>query len=493
MATLKNSIRGRFKELVLSGNSTQLSTTGKNLFDLEKAKKADSYETVSVGGVEYKAIIYNVTPNTDYTLSVSWKASGTISNLNIANTTTRYSLITSGITSRTVNSLDSGLIYVFFSEGRVESNIEVFDKQYFDIQLETGKARTSYEPYTGGQPSPNSEYPQEIKSVGKYIEDSGKYEVNLHVLTKNLLPNISSYWKLNTTTSWGAGSKYDPIVLASKKDQALTFINVKPNTKYSFLNLNKKDIWVYRLIERDSKGRGLVNHALYGNDTLNKETYSFTTHKETKSIIFQIKKVDNTDYTSEDIEKIPVMFYEGENSSYEPYTEQTVQIALDEPLRSVGDYKDEITKDGIVRRIKRVLFDGSKKFIENTDPATVNFKRYQSSVPTINTYYKRFTTTDKFSWYSAGNLKVVGQTTHGKSFWVQVPEEQYPDAETFNTWLSQNHLTVDYVLAEPVIEPLPESMQQQLRNLHSYNGTTNIIIDSGEVPCGIDVTYKNKK
>ena len=167
MATLKNSIRGRFKELVLSGNSVQLSTTGKNLFDLEKAKKADSYETVSVGDVVYKAIVYNVSPNTDYTLSVSGKTSGTISNLNIANTTTRFSLVTSGIKSRTVNSLDSGLVYVFFSEGALESNIEVFDKQYFDIQLETGKARTSYEPYTGGKPSPSSEYQQEIKSAGR--------------------------------------------------------------------------------------------------------------------------------------------------------------------------------------------------------------------------------------------------------------------------------------------------------------------------------------
>lgn len=41
--------------------------------------------------------------------------------------------------------------------------------------------------------------------------------------------------------------------------------------------------------------------------------------------------------------------------------------------------------------------------------------------------------------------------------------------------------------------PLSESEQTQLRNLHSYNGTTNINIDSGEIPCGIKVAYKQKK
>lgn len=49
-----------------------------------------------------------------------------------------------------------------------------------------------------------------------------------------------------------------------------------------------------------------------------------------------------------------------EPTPYEPYTEQTVQIALNEPLRGIGEYKDMLTKDGVVRKIKRVVLDGSK-------------------------------------------------------------------------------------------------------------------------------------
>lgn len=40
--------------------------------------------------------------------------------------------------------------------------------------------------------------------------------------------------------------------------------------------------------------------------------------------------------------------------------------------------------------------------------------------------------------------------------------------------------------------PLPQSEQTQLRNLHSYNGTTHITVDSGEVPCGIKLTYRKE-
>lgn len=53
--------------------------------------------------------------------------------------------------------------------------------------------------------------------------------------------------------------------------------------------------------------------------------------------------------------------------------------------------------------------------------------------------------------------------------------------------------TVLYRLKESEFIPLSESEQTQLRNLHSYNGTTHITVDSGEVPCGIKLTYRKEK
>ena len=53
--------------------------------------------------------------------------------------------------------------------------------------------------------------------------------------------------------------------------------------------------------------------------------------------------------------------------------------------------------------------------------------------------------------------------------------------------------TVLYRLKEPEFTPLSQEEQTQLRNLHSYNGTTHVFVDSGEIPCGIKVAYKQKK
>lgn len=179
---------------------------------------------------------------------------------------------------------------------------------------------------------------------------------------------------------------------------------------------------------------------------------------------------------------------------YEPYTEQSMQIALDEPLRGIGEYKDTITKDGVVRKIKRIVFDGSEdeKWVLSNDPLNVTTNRFVIRMNIINAYFKMLTMCNKMAWKHMNQVDVVGQTTHGVNFYITLPKDLAPDLQTFRTWLSQNPLTVDYVLAEPVTEPLPESVQAQLQALRSENGTTHVFVDSGEVPCGIKLTYRKE-
>ncbi|MDY4597135.1 hypothetical protein, partial [Faecalimonas umbilicata] len=181
---------------------------------------------------------------------------------------------------------------------------------------------------------------------------------------------------------------------------------------------------------------------------------------------------------------------------YEPYTEQTVQIALDEPLRGIGEYKDTITKDGAVRKIKHAVFDGSedeKWSIAGEKANHINFASLQIKDATkINERQRSMM--DKFKWSSGvWNRDEVGQDMFAGVLRINMPKDLAPDLQTFKTWLSQNPLTVDYVLAEPVTEPLPESVQAQLSALHSENGTTHVFVDSGEVPCGIKLTYRKEK
>lgn len=180
---------------------------------------------------------------------------------------------------------------------------------------------------------------------------------------------------------------------------------------------------------------------------------------------------------------------------YEPYTEQTVQIALDEPLRGIGEYKDAITKDGAVRKIKRAVFDGSedeKWGLSREHENHINFALVIKGAITVNTGIR--TMMDKFKYFGAiWNSDLLGQDMFGATLRINMPKTLATDLQTFKTWLSQNPLTVDYVLAEPVTEPLPESVQAQLSSLHSENGTTHVFVDSGEVEAGIKLTYRKEK
>lgn len=477
MVILSNCIRNFFRKFELLGNSVQgenptpdnpqeIKSAGrksKNLLNLQK--QPDVKETY---------LGWKVSDGRNVVLSVKDKG-------NNADITGCYLGL-----SRTGGSSD-GVVWAV-NNGSVAAKEVVSKNQYvsvfpsnetivrkllerFDIQVEYGNNATDYEPY---------EYLLDVKVTGE-----------------NLLSNKPTDWMIGKTTSWGAVPQ-TPVSYGKNVKNAIATINVKSSTNYSFINKETNKLWVCRIIELDANGLGLVNHALYANESFNYKKYNFSTRSNTANIVFEIKKVDNTELLSTDIESNKIMLVEGdidESTPYEPYTEQTVQIALDEPLRGIGDYKDVLTKDGVVRRIKRIVFDGSedeKWGIGIERENVIDFVSTQFSDATkINEHQRSMM--DKLKWSSGvWGRDEIGQDMFARILRINMPKTLAPDLQTFKTWLSQNPLIVDYVLAEPVTEPLPESVQAQLAALHSENGTTHVLVDSGEVECGINIEYKYK-
>ena len=213
---LLNCVKSFFRRLELIGNSVQLTTTGKNLFDIKKASDASNYITTeTLAKIDITAaIVFDVKKNTNYCLSVSGKTEQPSINFNIANDVQRKSIFNKLKTEETLNSLDSGKIYVGFSGGDTELNATKLSQEYFDIQLEEASSKTPYEPYTGLKPSPSPEYPQEIKNVGRK--------------SKNLLDINYFKDKNNLQTIQCEGFSLLGIIC-----------NVKPNTEYTLsANLN---------------------------------------------------------------------------------------------------------------------------------------------------------------------------------------------------------------------------------------------------------------
>lgn len=329
--------------------------------------------------------------------------------------------------------------------------------------------------------------------------ESYGYFFDLKITGKNLLSNKPTDWMIGKTTSWGAVPQ-TPVSYGKNVKNAITTINVKSSTNYSFINKETNKLWVCRIIELDANGLGLVNHALYANESFNYKKYNFSTRSNTANIVFEIKKVDNTELLSTDIESNKIMLVEGEVNEptpYEPYTEQFAKIALDEPLRGIGEYKDVLTKDGVVRKIHEQTLKKEQISMNEYNWDTKYFRLY------VNPDKKIDSSINIHELFSNMFKKFVIYKNNPNVYWI-ISEEEIRSIgiteadslqvayEKIKDFVTTNDIVIQYPIVETTLEPLPESVPAQLQALHTENGTTHVFVDSGEVEAGINIEYKYK-
>ena len=491
--TLQNSLKAPLERLELIGNSTQgenpapdnpqeIKSAGrksKNLFDAKKAKSgwitSDGKQTLAtLGSIDNVISDYiQVYPGMNYTSSASVYQNFYDSEKNFLNHNPNAS------TSIVVPDNAKYMIVV------VGVNRALAIQTANTLMINIGSSALPYEQYTD------------------------KYLLDVKVTGKNLLSNKPTDWMIGKTTSWGAVPQ-TPVSYGTNVKNGIATINVKSSTNYSFINKNTNKLWVYRIIEQDENGLGYVNHPFYKDESLNYKKCNFSTRSNTSNIVFEIKKVDGTELLSSDIESIKIMLVEGEVNEptpYEPYAEQFMQIVLNEPLRGIGEYKDTITKDGVVRKIYppyeinlNDLRDGGYEktntvmFSVKVQNKTVGYANLKPSIlcnilPDCALQMVNIYNSDK-ECIAVGVGIILFRVNKSRLKDISSFEST---KQSFIELMADKKLIVEYVLAEPVIEPLPESVQAQLSALHSENGTTHVFVDSGEVPCGIKLTYRKEK
>ena len=341
----------------------------------------------------------------------------------------------------------------------------------------------------GENPAPDN--PQEIKSVGRFDEASGKYLLDVKVTGKNLFNLTDNY-------IWGWFAQYQHQIAVYSLN-AVVYMPCKPNTTYTIYgrtNVNGNNNVKNRVATANDFSAGGTK--LYNiTETQLSNPVTITTDELSKYLVIMAVtdnecNIDTREQVlKQNVSKMMVIIGNAP-TPYEPYTEQTVQISLDEPLRGIREYKDTITKDGVVRKIKRIVLDGSENWwIHKEKENTVSFytNSFKFLFPTHNTIF-----VDKFSYAISGmNKEDISWSVYGDNFFININKSDASNLVDFKTWLSKNPVTVEYIAKEPITEPLPESVQAQLQALHSENGTTHIFVDSGEVPCGIKLTYRKEK
>ena len=224
------------KRLELGGKTEQVQTSGENLFDFEKVVVGlINFTDGSFSNVYYKyfATDYIAIESGDYIISNN-------NNVGIQS----YALydinskayISGKAGNNKVNTLEKCFIRISFStkpETDISSDPVSYAKKC-DIQLEKGTTATPHEPYTGGKPSPSPEYPQEIKSVGKWNEGKQKYEVDVKVT------NAEQNWSKEQTialTSDRPITKWDRLVEQGGQIGWLykSKIDALPKTGYQYI------------------------------------------------------------------------------------------------------------------------------------------------------------------------------------------------------------------------------------------------------------------
>lgn len=480
----------------IEGNTTQLQTTGAQLFDISNPSSTinqwvitDKRISITNPTAGYLTVNYtiDVKPSTIYTIysiivndipdsnsmhiTISiLKEDGTVQdNIVILNNTSSATFTTTA---------DTKSIYIYF-RNRTTGNGGYFE----DIVLNEGKTTIPWEPYTGGKPSPSPDYPQEIvnadiksvtvKSAQMFDIDNPSSSLGQWIITGNKI-------SITNPTSGYLSLNYN--------------INVIPNTLYTFYSIifndtpNVESMHVSISLLRED-GTVIKDNVIILNNT---SSGKFTTTEDTKSIniYFRNRTTGNGGYFKD------IVLNKGSSViPWQPYyNPQTISLTFTEPFRKVGDYADEITPTKKVSRCIEITLDGSENWSVSTSD-----KRFQllGSLPVpmnrragfCNQYFVRTKRIENEPqlWLGIDNNN-----------FIYIPYNQFYDESLEDKGLSlwKAHLAtnplkiITYTNPEDYVEtPLDQNNIDAIKSLYAYNGVTLLNNNENTV---MKVMYKSK-
>lgn len=510
-AQINDSSNRRLNNMIIRGNSEQIQTTGKNLFDISKinsesnptstgiinsvidgvinAQWNTSYQSAEIGSSNYSSgwiNTYNnsieLQPNT-YTLSFKHKVIKKLTTIdNLGNFRTMVgkgenNAITDVYFTGDFNNFKS--ISTTFTLVATESINLMFtcnncQIEIKDIQLEVGSTATSYEPHTGGKPSPSPEYPQEVKGMDK-IE--GK------VVGKNLVSdtNFDKYYKYSNDGYYGR--------IENQYHAKDIFYNIQ-----SLEQTKKYKLSFEAMIPNDSNINSISAYFKYEDNTKeNSKTINTKGVYNKYELMSNGKKIIEcgVDYGTGGIiafKKIPLLI----DVSYQK--EQSFNYTLSKPLYrlsdSVYDYID-IDRGKIIRNIGVITFDGSDdEEISKVSNTNINVYQFNNAINSIEKYTK-YSKCDSFQVATSYNndLLINDNKIYTATISCYLSFDKMDTVEKLRTYLQQNPVTVYYQLATPTEEDIPAELLSQLKELQTYVTTTNVMFEASDVYPIVDLEY----
>ena len=425
------------KRLELGGKTEQVQTTGKNLlpnkFSIYAEGKSKTNLKLQIGNYVY--------------------SSKTSKNLYILHED--KSNITNGWTA--TNKFN----FKIDKEETIEVRIETENPLEILPMIREETELDSYEPYTGGKPSPSPEYPQEIKNSGKWNEETQKYEVDVKVTGKNLLNLQKEPDVKGTYQGWKVGN-----------GELLT-LGVKDKGN----NADIKGCYI-GFSDQGSESKGVVwvvdNGVIKANPLDQRKAYvSIFPANETT-----VKKLT---------ERLDIQCELGNVATpYQPYKEQTLTLTSDRPLTKWDRLVEQGGQIGWLYNSVNETIDG-KTGKWSIQPASKIFYRTDITFPIVVPFCIELLGYD----YSMGGYKKdTGITINNLGILcITIPEEVELTLDAYKQYLADNPLHVLYKGDSEEFVPLPQSEQNAIRALKTYYPTTVITVDGGGLDPDIKVTY----
>lgn len=391
---------------------------------------------------------------------------------------------------------------------RIAHNAAMSNVLVSNLQLEEGASYTGYEPYVGGIPSPNPDYPQPINVVtgeqtvvvrGKNLFDKDATPVSTVGVTVSVLES-----GIRAKSSFTGNAKYATYILGDISPYIGKKIIVNANMTASGTNNPRISIGICKsdgsnkTLRKtlDSSGSGYFD--VTEADMADKPYLFAWVYSNFNSATAQ--SGDYVDYTDFQIEVSDVTT----PSSYQPYYQtQTYTVDLGSTkLCKIGTYQDYIYKSG-----------GNWYVHKATDAITVD-GAYGGYNATFNWFYLNPTSygggittreavpmSNYFTGYDAttfrGSTTLIGCSTDVSltAPSLLLRNTAYTSKDAYVSWLVSVTPTVYYVLATPTDTKITDStLISQLNALAGatlHKGTTYITVGatSPNLPAELKIGY----
>ena len=359
-----------------------------------------------------------------------------------------------------------------------------------------------WEPYTGGQPSPNPDYPQEIKkTVVSEIKTHGK---NFIDASKTSLVSMTYSNGIYTSSPLGTyGACYirlDKDVAFKKGDVAYMSAKVRIKSGSGALN------WMLLRDEKyaiNSEGTEKTNYAIGSEFVTTSCKMTFPEDLVCDTILIQVNSVaSNAVLEIKDI----MVSLDKDFENYEPYVESSIALSQPIELYGVNGVQDVIEDGKVIRRCGVKVFDGTESIITQTaaNTDTVYFLCAETSAKVNDISGKRLTgalcnrlieRTPDYLWNNSYDGFCINSDAWNIlrfRLGADITSVELAKAKLKEWYDAGKPMIIVYELATETTEALPAADQIGLNSLLSFDGITYISTDS-EVKPVITTEYGTSK